>query len=219
MAGSLRSRQPAPWDTARAESRYGPQVALVIVDLQNDFADPLGSLSVRGGADIVPLVNAEIELALAAGAVVAYTQDWHPAHTPHFAQDGGIWPVHCVQDSWGAALHPGLNVRGPIVRKGAHGEDGYSGFSMRNPTGGLSVPTELDSELARDGATRLVVCGLATDYCVRATALDGVRLGYETAVLLDAVRAVDLQPGDGEKALDEMADGGVALVGVRAATT
>jgi nicotinamidase/pyrazinamidase len=194
-------------------------VALVVVDLQNDFADPAGSLSVRGGADIVPIVNAEIELALAAGAVVAYTQDWHPAHTPHFAQDGGIWPVHCVQDSWGAELHPGLKVRGPIVRKGAHGEDGYSGFSMRNPTGGLAVPTELDSELARDGARRLVVCGLATDYCVKATALDGVRLGYETAVLLDGVRAVDLEPGDGGKALDEMAEGGVELIGVRAATS
>jgi nicotinamidase/pyrazinamidase len=218
MAGSLRSGQPARWDYARAESRYGPQVALVIVDLQNDFADPSGSLSVKGGAEVVPLVNAEIELALAAGAVVAYTQDWHPAHTPHFAQDGGIWPVHCVQDSWGARLHPELNVRGPIVRKGTHGEDGYSGFSMRNPTGGLSVPTELDSELSRDGATRLVVCGLATDYCVKSTALDGVRLGYETAVLLDAVRAVDLQPGDGDKALDELAEAGVALIGVRAAT-
>jgi nicotinamidase/pyrazinamidase len=194
-------------------------VALVIVDLQNDFADPAGSLSVGGGADIVPLVNVEIERAMAAGAVVAYTQDWHPSHTAHFAQDGGIWPVHCVADSWGAELHPGLKVRGPIVRKGAHGEDGYSGFSMRNPTGGLSVPTELDSQLARDGATRLVVCGLATDYCVKATALDGVRLGYETAVLLDAVRAVDLEAGDGNRALDEMAEAGVSLVGVRAATS
>ena len=151
------------------------------------------------------LVNAEIERALAAGAAVAYTQDWHPAHTPHFAQDGGIWPVHCVQDTWGAELHPALSVRGPIVRKGSHGEDGYSGFSMRNPAGGLPVPTELDDTLARGGARRLVVCGLATDYCVKATALDGVRLGYETAVLLDAVRAVDLEPGDGDRALDEMA--------------
>jgi len=219
MAGSLRSGQPAPWDYARAESRYDPQVALVIVDLQNDFADPAGSLSVGGGADIVPLVNAEIELALAAGAVVAYTQDWHPAHTPHFAQDGGIWPVHCVQDSWGAELHPGLAVRGPVVRKGIHGEDGYSGFSMRNPAGGIPVPTELDADLARGGVKRVVICGLATDYCVKATALDGVRLGYETAVLLDAVRAVDLQAGDGDKALDEMAEAGVALVGVRAATS
>jgi nicotinamidase/pyrazinamidase len=88
---------------------------------------------------------------------------------------------------------------------------------MRNPAGGVPIPTELDATLARGGATRLVVCGLATDYCVKATALDGVRLGYDTAVLLDAVRAVDLQPGDGDKALDEMAEAGVTLVGVRAA--
>ena len=152
-------------------------------------------------------MNAEIERALEAGAAVVYTQDWHPAHTPHFAQDGGIWPVHCVQETWGADLHPKLSVRGPIVRKGTHGEDGYSGFSMRNPTGGLPIPTELDATIARGGARRLVVVGLATDYCVKATALDGVRLGYETAVLLDGVRAVDLQPGDGERALDELEEG------------
>ena len=198
---------------------YDPRTALIVVDVQNDFADPAGSLSVQGGAEIVPRVNAEVARALAAGAAVVYTQDWHPAHTPHFAQDGGIWPVHCVQDSWGAELHPYLAVQGPIVRKGAHGEDGYSGFSMRNPSGGMPVPTELDSELAGGGVKCLVLCGLATDYCVKATALDGVRLGYETAVLLDAVRPVDLASGDGDRALDEMAAAGVTLVGVRAAAS
>ena len=195
--------------------RYGPQVALVVVDVQNDFADPAGSLSVKGGSDVVSVVNAEIERALASGAAVAYTQDWHPPHTPHFAQDGGIWPVHCVAGTWGAELHPGLLVRGPVVRKGSLGEDGYSGFSMRNPAGGAPIPTELDATLARGGAKRIVVCGLATDYCVKATALDGVRLGYETALLLDAIRAVDLEPGDGNLALDEMAAAGVRLIGVR----
>jgi nicotinamidase/pyrazinamidase len=165
--------------------------------------------------EIVSLVNEEIERALEAGAAVAYTQDWHPAHTPHFAQDGGIWPVHCVQETWGARLHPQLSVRGPVVRKGAHGEDGYSGFSMRNPAGGLPIPTELDATLSQGGARRLVVVGLATDYCVKATALDGVRLGYETAVLLDAVRAVNLQPGDGDGALDELDSAGVTLIGAR----
>jgi nicotinamidase/pyrazinamidase len=219
MAGGGRSGQSGQWNFAGGQSRYGPEVALVIVDVQNDFADPSGNLSVRGGAEIVPVVNAEIERAMAAGAAVAYTQDWHPAHTPHFAQDGGIWPVHCVHDSWGSEFHPELRVRGPVVRKGVHGEDGYSGFSMRNPTGGMPVPTELDSELAGAGVKRLVVCGLATDYCVKATALDGVRLGYETVVLLDAIRAVDLAPGDGERALDEMAAAGVGLAGVRAATS
>ncbi len=219
MRAGWNTPQAGPWMLDDPDARYDPLVALVIVDVQNDFADPAGSLSVRGGADIVPLVNLEIRRALAAGAAVAYTQDWHPPHTPHFAQDGGIWPVHCVAETWGAELHPNLAVAGPIVRKGSHGEDGYSGFSMRNPAGGAPVPTELDATLARGGARRIVVCGLATDYCVKATALDGVRLGYETAVLIEAIRAVDLQPGDGSLALDEMAAAGVRLIGVRAATT
>jgi nicotinamidase/pyrazinamidase len=217
MTGSSRSPQDGLWAVGDPDTRYDPQVALVVVDVQNDFADASGSLSVRGGSEVVPLVNAEIERALEAGAPVVYTQDWHPAHTPHFAQDGGIWPVHCVQETWGAELHPKLSVRGPIVRKGAHGEDGYSGFSMRNPSGVLPIPTELDATIARGGARRLVVVGLATDYCVKATALDGVRLGYETAVLLAGVRAVDLQPGDGERALDELEKAGVVLVGERPA--
>jgi nicotinamidase/pyrazinamidase len=217
MTGGLRTPHLSFWAAANAATRYGPQVALVVVDLQNDFADPSGSLSVRGGAEIVPLVNAEVELAVDAGSAVVYTQDWHPAHTPHFAQDGGIWPVHCVLETWGAELHPDLSVRGQVVRKGTHGEDGYSGFSMRDPAGGIPVPTVLDSTLARGGVTRLVVCGLATDYCVKATALDGVGLGYQTAVLLDAIRAVDLEPGDGQRALDEMAAAGVTLIGSSAA--
>jgi nicotinamidase/pyrazinamidase len=216
MAGGWRSPGTEPWALEDPASRYGPDVALVVVDVQNDFADAAGSLSVPGGAAIVPAVNTEVERALEAGAAVAYTQDWHPAHTPHFAQDGGIWPVHCVQETWGAQLHPDLSVRGPVVRKGSHGEDGYSGFSMRNPAGGLPVPTELDATLARGGAKRLVVCGLATDYCVKATALDGVRLGYETAVLLAAVRPVDLKRGDGDRALEEMREAGVKLIDVQA---
>jgi nicotinamidase/pyrazinamidase len=217
MTASRRSAGAGSRATGHAGPQYGPDVALVVVDVQNDFADPAGSLSVKGGAEIVPRVNAEVDRALAAGAAVAYTQDWHPAHTPHFAQDGGIWPVHCVAGSWGAELHPQLSVRGSVVRKGSHGEDGYSGFSMRDSAGGMPIPTELDSILAGGGVKHLVVCGLATDYCVKATALDGVRLGYETAVLLDAIRAVDLKPGDGDRALDEMAAGGVKILGPRGA--
>jgi nicotinamidase/pyrazinamidase len=197
------------------ESRYGPGVGLVVVDVQNDFADPHGSLYVKGGSEIVPVVNAEIQRASKVGAAVVYTRDWHPLHTPHFAGDGGIWPVHCVAETWGAEPYAGLDIRGPVVLKGTHGEDGYSGFSMRNPIGGLPMPTELDSILARGGVKRLVVCGLATDYCVKATALDGVRLGYEVVVLLDAVRAVNLAPGDGLRSLDEMAAAGVGLIGDR----
>ena len=217
MSGSRRSPRGGPWAIGDSDTRYDSQVALVVVDLQNDFADPSGSLSVHGGSEVVPLVNVEIDRALEAGATVVYTQDWHPPHTPHFAQDGGIWPVHCVRETWGAELHPALSVRGPIVRKGTAGEDGYSGFSMRNPADGRPIPTELDATIARSGAGRLVVVGLATDYCVKATALDGVRLGYETAVLLDGVRAVDLEPGDGDRALDELETAGVVLVGKRPA--
>ncbi|HEX5396685.1 MAG TPA: isochorismatase family protein, partial [Candidatus Limnocylindria bacterium] len=97
---------------------YGERTALLVVDVQNDFADPAGSLSVRGGEGIIGRVNDEVARAVAGGALVVYTQDWHPEHTPHFAQDGGIWPVHCVADSPGAALVPGLPVVGPVVRKG-----------------------------------------------------------------------------------------------------
>jgi nicotinamidase/pyrazinamidase len=211
MTGSQGGSQTG-WSPADPESRYGPDVALVVVDVQNDFADPAGSLYVKDGGEVVGLVNDEVDRALSAGAAVVYTQDWHPPHTPHFAADGGIWPVHCVQETWGAELHPDLAVRGPLVRKGSHGEDGYSGFSMRDPAGGRPVPTELDQILARGGISRIVVCGLATDYCVKATALDGVRLGYETAVLVPAIRAVDLTPGDGDRALDEMTSAGVVLI-------
>lgn len=201
------------WSSRDGESRYDPQVALLVVDLQNDFAEAAGSLYVEGGFEIVELVNAQIERALDCGAAVVYTQDWHPPHTPHFAQDGGIWPVHCVAGTWGAELHRELQVRGPVVRKGSHGEDGYSGFYMRDPDDSANIPTELKPTLARSGVERIVVCGLATDYCVKATALDGVSLGYETSVLVDAVRAVNLTSGDGERALDEMAAAGVVLLG------
>jgi nicotinamidase/pyrazinamidase len=192
---------------------YDSATALVVVDVQNDFADPAGSLYVKGGEAIIPAVNEEIRRATAAGALVVYTQDWHPPHTPHFAQDGGVWPVHCVQETWGAALHPQLQVVGPVVRKGANGEDGYSGFTMRDPRTGATVPTELEGLLRQRGIRRVVVCGLATDYCVKATALDAARLGFETSLLRDAIRAVDLQPGDGERALTEMAEAGVAILG------
>ncbi len=191
--------------------RYDPKTALVVVDLQNDFADPAGGLAVAGGDAIVPTVNAEIKAALAADAFVVYTQDWHPETTPHFAKDGGIWPVHCVGGTWGAELHPGLRVDGPRVRKGVNGEDGYSGFTMKDPTTGATVPTQLEELLHDRRVERVVVCGLATDYCVKATALDAARLGFETYLLVDAVRAVDLAPGDGERALEEMRSAGVVV--------
>jgi nicotinamidase/pyrazinamidase len=190
---------------------YAPATALVVVDVQNDFADPAGGLYVRGGQQVVAAVNAEIEAATAAGAPVVYTQDWHPADTPHFEKNGGTWPVHCVQGTWGAALHPDLLVRGDVVRKGEHGEDGYSGFTMRDPVGGRSLPTPLAGLLRGRGVERLVVLGLATDYCVRATALEGRDHGWPVTVPWAAVRAVDLQPGDGERTREELRAAGVVV--------
>jgi nicotinamidase/pyrazinamidase len=193
--------------------RYSPTTALIVVDVQNDFADPAGSLSVKGGDAIIATVNGEIDMARSAGAKVVATQDWHPESTPHFAKDGGIWPVHCVADTWGSALHPDLALPEDAarIRKGANGEDGYSGFTMRDPTSGDEIPTELDALLRDRGITDVVVVGLATDYCVSATALDAARLGYGTGVLTDAIASVDLQPGDGERALQSMRDAGVAM--------
>jgi nicotinamidase/pyrazinamidase len=183
---------------------YDATTALIVVDVQNDFADPTGGLSVRGGAEIIPFINAEIETALAAGGKVFYTQDWHPPSTPHFEKDGGLWPVHCVADTWGADFHPDLRVEGPVVRKGVNGEDGYSGFTTRDPETGETEPTELAHLLEDAGIEKLVVVGLATDYCVLATALDARTHEYPTTVLAAGVRAVDLQPGDGQQALAEL---------------
>jgi nicotinamidase/pyrazinamidase len=184
---------------------YDSKTALAVVDVQNDFADPNGSLFVPGAPDIIATINSEIERAAATAAVVVYTQDWHPPDTPHFAKDGGEWPVHCVIGTWGAELHPDLDVRGEVIRKGSGGEDGYSGFSVRDPESGEVGSTRLESTLRARGVERVVVIGLATDYCVKETALDALRRGFETTVLSKAVRAVDLQPGDGEAALAEIA--------------
>ena len=193
--------------------RYDRRTALVVVDLQNDFADPKGGLAVHGGANLVPIINGEIAMARAAEALVVFTQDWHPQTTPHFAKDGGTWPVHCVAESWGAELHPSVDPDAardaPRIRKGANGEDGYSGFTMRDPVSGETRPTELEPLLRAHAVERVVVCGLATDYCVKATAVDAARLGFETAVLLDAIRPVELNQGDEQRAIDEMTAAGV----------
>ncbi len=190
---------------------YDSSTALIVVDVQNDFADPNGSLYVSGGETIIPAVNEEMTRARDAGAAVVYTQDWHPESTPHFQKDGGIWPVHCVQDTWGADFHPDLEVKGEVVRKGTGGEDGYSGFTIRDPASGAEKSTELAGLLRKRGVERVVVVGLATDYCVKETALDAVRLGFETTVRAEAMRAVDLQPGDGDRAFEDMATAGARL--------
>ncbi|GAC1676297.1 MAG: bifunctional nicotinamidase/pyrazinamidase [Candidatus Limnocylindrales bacterium] len=193
--------------------RYDARTALVVVDLQNDFADAAGALAVHGGANLVPIINAEVTMARATGATIVFSQDWHPTETPHFATSGGTWPVHCVAGTWGAELHPDVDPAAAAAatrgRTGLNGEDGYSAFSVRDPATAATTPTELESLLRGAGIERVVVCGLATDHCVKATAIDAARLGFETAVLLDAIRPVELVAGDEQRALAAMTRAGV----------
>jgi nicotinamidase/pyrazinamidase len=191
---------------------YAPSSALVVVDMQHDFADPAGSLYVRGGEELVDPIAAEIAAAGEAGATIVYTQDWHPAHTPHFQQDGGLWPVHCVAESEGAALVPGLPVAGPLLRKGTGTEDGYSGFSEVDLATGATKGTDLSTILDEAGVMDVTVVGLAGDWCVKATAIDGVRLGYTVTVPLALTRFVELEPGDTERAVADMRAAGVTVV-------
>ena len=195
-----------------AMAQYDSQTALIVVDVQNDFADPSGGLYVNDGAAVVPVINNEIANAKEAGARVVYTADWHPESTPHFEKDGGIWPVHCVGDTWGSEFHPDLVVDGPVVRKGTNGEDGYSGFFMKDPQSEVTIPTELASMLRDWGVNSIVVTGLATDYCVKATALDGIAEGFHVSLMTDAVRSVDMAEGDGARALEEVTEAGGTLL-------
>jgi nicotinamidase/pyrazinamidase len=191
---------------------YDSETALIVVDVQNDFADPAGSLYVAGGEQIVDPINQEIWAARDAGALVVYTQDWHPETTPHFAKDGGIWPVHCVQNTWGAEFHPALDVQGEVLRKGTEGEDGYSGFTVRDPASGDTHGTRLESMLRSRGVEHNVIVGLATDYCVKDTAIDSAQKGFRTTVLKGVIRAVNLEPDDGSNALQAMSSAGADLV-------
>ncbi|MGM0412611.1 MAG: nicotinamidase [Pseudomonadota bacterium] len=177
--------------------------ALVLVDLQNDFL-PGGALGVPGGDAVIPPLNRCAAAFAAAGRPVFATRDWHPPDHCSFREQGGPWPPHCVAGSEGAAFAPGLALPATamVIGKGSRPEaDAYSGFDG----------TDLARRLRDNGCDDLVVGGLATDYCVRATALDGLREGFEVTVLTDAVAAVDVQPGDGDRALAEMAEAGCTL--------
>ncbi len=195
-------------------SKYDGRTALVVVDIQNDFANPEGSLYVPGGEAVVAYANAETAEAAVAGATIVYTQDWHPADTPHFAKDGGIWPVHCVGGTAGAEFHPDLEVRDDavFVKKGTEGEDGYSAFNIRDPETGVVASTGLADRLREAGIESVVVIGLALDYCVKASALDAASEGFDTTLLADGTRAVNLSPGDGIRAAAEVAAAGVQVV-------
>ena len=192
-------------------SRFDGATALIVVDVQNDFADPNGSLYVQQGETVVPVANGQIVEAEDAGALIVYTQDWHPESTPHFEKDGGLWPVHCVHDTWGAMFHPDLRVNGEIVRKGTRGEDGYSAFSVRDLLSGGTAPTILQGLLVDHSVERIVICGLATDFCVVETVTDARELGYPVIVLRDGIRAVDRKASSGKRAVQMMLHAGAEL--------
>ncbi len=189
---------------------YDRQTALLVIHVQNDFADPAGNLYVEGGGRIIPAINRELARAALAGATIVYTQDWHPASTPHFAK----WPPHCIENSRGAALHPALvRIKAATrILTGRDDDEGYSAFWRQDLKTGVRAKTALEDVLRRRGVRRVVFTGLATDYCVGHTALDALEAGFETVVLRDCVRAVDLEPGDGDRMLGEIAGrGGTVL--------
>ncbi|HEY3102851.1 MAG TPA: nicotinamidase [Pyrinomonadaceae bacterium] len=182
--------------------------ALIVVDVQNDFC-PGGSLAVSEGDEVVAPLNKLMKEFLDRGEPVYKTRDWHPEKTKHFAAYGGTWPVHCVQNTHGAEFHPDLldDPRITVISKGFDERaDGYSGFDG----------TQLAQLLRDEGVGELWVGGLATDYCVKQTVLDGVRNGFKVKALADAMRAVNVDPNDGKKAVEEMKEAGAEIVGDQA---
>jgi nicotinamidase/pyrazinamidase len=183
--------------------------ALIVVDVQNDFC-PGGSLAVANGDEVVAPLNELMKEFLDRGEPVFKTRDWHPPKAKHFAAYGGIWPVHCVRNTPGAEFHPGLfdDPRITIISKGIdESADGYSGFDGTNL-----------AQILRDQEVKEVwVGGLATDYCVKHTVLDALQQGFEVKALTDAMRAVNLNSTDGEKAIEEMGNAGAEIVGTAVA--
>jgi nicotinamidase/pyrazinamidase len=177
--------------------------ALLVVDVQNDFC-PGGSLAVAHGDEVVAPLNELIEEFLERGEPVFKSRDWHPEKTKHFTAYGGTWPVHCVQNTKGAEFHLELkdDIHIRTISKGLGDEDSYSAFDG----------TDLALQLQRLGVEELWIGGLATDYCVKNTVLDALKEGFRVKALTDAMRAVELQPGDGERAIEEMRAAGAEIV-------
>jgi nicotinamidase/pyrazinamidase len=173
--------------------------ALIIVDVQNDFC-PGGALAVPHGDEVVGPLNRLAKEFLLRGDLVVKSRDWHPRQTKHFAAYGGTWPVHCVQGTRGAEFHPELidDPRIIIISKGTGDEDNYSAFDG----------TDLASQLRQHDIEEVWIGGLATDYCVRQTVLDALGEGFKVKAISDAMRAVELKPGDGQRAIEEMQQAG-----------
>ena len=181
-----------------------PHAALVVVDVQKDFC-PGGALPVKGGEEVVPVLNRYLERFEKAGAPIFATRDWHPQDHLSFKNQGGPWPPHCVEDSEGARFHPDLKLpfNTVVISKATHPDrDAYSGFEGTN----------LELYLKRKALRTLFIGGLATDYCVKNTVLDARRFGFETYLLTDAIRGVELQKGDSEKAIQEMEKSGALSI-------
>ena len=180
-----------------------PKQALIVVDVQNDFC-PGGALAVAHGDEVVEPLNEQIDEFLERGAPVYKRRDWHTPTTNHFTAYGGTWPVHCVQNTKGAEFHPELrdDPRINVISKGLGDTDCYSAFDE----------TDLASQLRRQGVEEVVVGGLATDYCVKNTVLDALKHGFKVKALKNAMRAVDLKPGDGDNAIKEMSAAGAEIV-------
>ena len=186
-----------------------PKQALIVVDVQNDFC-PGGTLAVPCGDEVVAPLNKLIDEFLERGDPVYKSRDWHTPTTKHFAAYGGTWPPHCVQNTPGAEFHPALrdDPRVTVISKGLGDTDCYSAFDE----------TDLATQLQKQNVEEVVVGGLATDYCVKQTVLDALKHGFKVKAVENAMRAVDLQPGDGDRALDEMRDAGAEIVEARAAS-
>lgn len=176
--------------------------ALIVVDVQNDFC-PGGALAVAHGDEVVAPLNNLIEEFLERGEPVFKSRDWHPEKTKHFADYGGTWPVHCVQNTRGAEFHPELmdNIHIRVISKGLGDEDCYSAFDGTN----------LALELRRLGVEEVWVGGLATDYCVKNTVLDALKEGFQVKALKDAMRPVEVNAGDGQRAIEEMQAAGAEI--------
>lgn len=177
--------------------------ALIVVDVQNDFL-PGGALAVPDGDQVIAPINRLIALFSASDRPVYFSRDWHPAGHCSFLEQGGPWPPHCVADTPGADFAAGLELPAEpaVVSKGTRADrDAYSALDG----------TDLGGRLRAGAIRRVFVSGLATDYCVRATVLDALADGFEVVVLTDAVRAVDVDPGDGDRALEAMRDAGARL--------
>jgi nicotinamidase/pyrazinamidase len=177
--------------------------ALIVVDVQNDFC-PGGALAVPHGDEVIKPLNNLIDDFLEHDAPVYKSRDWHPATTKHFAAYGGTWPVHCVQNTEGAAFHPALrdDPRIIVISKGLGDTDCYSAFDE----------TDLAAQLRQRGVEEVVVGGLATDYCVKNTVLDALKHGFKVKAPENAMRAVEVNAGDGERAIAEMRAAGAEVI-------